>query len=299
MKNFLFLTLTALLFFASCKKDTTPNGYEFVKHTNASGPKAKPGEYSYVHIDILADDTLLNSTREMERPLAINVIDFSKLKKEEMGKDKSNPIADVVGLLAVGDSVSVFVPITEEMRAAPQLQNVKKLVYNVVVVDIKNEEQYQQALVEERQAIDAQIAASQIRESEIAALVTDVLKKYKSGALKEQLKDGENGLKYLIVEEGKGEAAKSGKPVKVDYYGTLTNGTMFDNSFQRGTPINFTLGAGEVIPGWDQGIARLKAGDKAVLFIPSDLGYGPSGNGAVIPPNSELVFYIELVKVGM
>jgi FKBP-type peptidyl-prolyl cis-trans isomerase len=77
----------------------------------------------------------------------------------------------------------------------------------------------------------------------------------------------------------------------------LTNGKKFDDSFERGTPIPFTLGVGQVIQGWDEGIALLKEGDKAVLFIPSELGYGETGAGADIPPNAELVFYVELVTV--
>ncbi len=297
MKSSIYLFAAFFLVLASCKDDTTPNGYKFTRHIDTGGEKAKPGEYAYVHIDILGDGQILNSTREMDRPLAMMVPDFSKMTKEDMGKDKSNPIADVVGLMAIGDSVTVEVPIDEMMRQAPQLANVKKLVYTVALLDIKNEEQYQIALEEERKAIDAQIEGLKARELEVATLLADVLKKYKSGALKPELKELETGLKYYIVEAGTGAAAQNNKQVQVHYYGILPSGQMFDNSFQRGRPYNLTLGIGEVIAGWDQGLVQLKEGDRAVLFIPSELGYGKAGNGDVIPPDSELIFYVELEKV--
>jgi FKBP-type peptidyl-prolyl cis-trans isomerase FkpA len=297
MKHLSFILFFAVLLVASCKDDTTPNGYKYILHKKGEGPKAKPGEYAYVHVDIMVDDTLVNSTREMERPLAVNVIDLSTITKDETGKAQSNPIQDIVGMLAVGDSASVFVPIDESMRSAPQLQNAKQLVYNIVMLDIKNEEQYQQAVTEERKEIDAQIEALKAREADVSKVVASTVKDYKSGALASKLQSLETGLKYLILEQGTGDKAQNGKPVQVHYYGVLTNGQMFDNSFQAGRPLNFTLGAGEVIPGWDQGLAQLKVGDKAILFIPSDLAYGPNGTGS-IPPNSELIFYVELVKAG-
>ncbi len=95
--------------------------------------------------------------------------------------------------------------------------------------------------------------------------------------------------------EGKGPAAKKGQMVKVHYTGTLQDGTKFDSSRDRGEPIEFQLGAGQVIQGWDEGISQLNVGDKAKLTIPPSLGYGASGAGGVIPPNATLIFDVELV----
>jgi peptidylprolyl isomerase len=81
----------------------------------------------------------------------------------------------------------------------------------------------------------------------------------------------------------------------VHYHGTLPDGKVFDSSFERGEPIAFQLGTGQVIRGWDEGIALLKEGSKAVLVVNPDLGYGPSGRGP-IPPNTDMIFYVELVK---
>ncbi len=107
----------------------------------------------------------------------------------------------------------------------------------------------------------------------------------------------ESGLYFISKKAGKGAQAAPGQKVAVHYVGKLLDGTEFDNSISRGEPIEFVLGQGKVIPGWDEGIAMMKEGEKAVLLIPSKLAYGERGN-QVIPPCSPLVFDVELVKVG-
>jgi FKBP-type peptidyl-prolyl cis-trans isomerase len=104
-------------------------------------------------------------------------------------------------------------------------------------------------------------------------------------------------LKTEDLKLGNGAEATAGKTVTVHYSGTLTNGTKFDSSYDRSTPFSFNLGAGEVIAGWDQGVAGMKVGGKRRLTIPSDLGYGARGAGAVIPPNATLIFEVELLEV--
>ncbi|MCL4152617.1 UNVERIFIED_CONTAM: hypothetical protein GTU68_011818 [Idotea baltica] len=107
----------------------------------------------------------------------------------------------------------------------------------------------------------------------------------------------ESGLRYVLENEGSGESALPGDNVKVHYTGTLLDGTKFDSSYDRSEPLSFPLGRGQVIPGWDEGIALLKKGGKATLYIPSPLAYGPRGAGAVIKPNSVLKFEVELVDI--
>ena len=104
-------------------------------------------------------------------------------------------------------------------------------------------------------------------------------------------------LKIEDLRLGTGAEAVNGKTVTVNYSGTLTSGTKFDSSYDRGTPFSFTLGAGEVIKGWDLGVAGMKVGGKRKLTIPSDLGYGSRGAGADIPPNATLIFEVELLEV--
>ncbi len=106
-----------------------------------------------------------------------------------------------------------------------------------------------------------------------------------------------SGLRYKINEKGNGKLAVVGKNIKVHYKGQLLDGTVFDSSFKRNEPIEFTLGIGQVIKGWDEGLALLSEGDKARLVIPSDLAYGEAGAGGVIPANANLIFDVEIVAV--
>lgn len=117
----------------------------------------------------------------------------------------------------------------------------------------------------------------------------------------EELKAGmqvtESGLYYKITKKTEGKAAKAGDNVQVHYAGKLTNGTEFDSSFKRNEPLEFPVGTGRVIKGWDEGILLLKEGETATLLIPPAMGYGERGAGGVIPPNAWLIFDVELVKV--
>ncbi|MFT6931258.1 MAG: FKBP-type peptidyl-prolyl cis-trans isomerase [Sediminicola sp.] len=106
-----------------------------------------------------------------------------------------------------------------------------------------------------------------------------------------------SGLRYKIIQKGNGVMAKKGQIVSVHYEGALINGTVFDSSYKRNQPIDFELGVGQVIPGWDEGVSLLKVGDKARFVIPSNLAYGSAGAGGVIPGDATLVFDVELMKI--
>ncbi len=107
----------------------------------------------------------------------------------------------------------------------------------------------------------------------------------------------ESGLRYQFIVKGSGKKAEKGNTVAVHYKGQLTNGQVFDDSYKRKQPIEFNVGVGQVIEGWDEGIMLLNVGDKARFVIPSHLGYGSRGAGGVIPPNATLIFDVELVNV--
>ncbi|AWK04935.1 peptidylprolyl isomerase [Flavobacterium crocinum] len=144
-------------------------------------------------------------------------------------------------------------------------------------------------------AIEAFISLKGARMKREAAL------KAESEAKMEQLAAGfdktESGLRYKMIQKGEGKRAEAGKTVSVHYEGSLENGKVFDSSYPRKKPIEFKLGIGQVIEGWDEGIALLQVGDKARFVIPSDLAYGPSGAGGVIPPHATLIFDVELMDV--
>lgn len=116
-------------------------------------------------------------------------------------------------------------------------------------------------------------------------------------SISEGFKRTDSGLRYQIIQKGSGKKAESGQTVAVHYKGMLVDGDEFDNSYKRGNPIEFPVGMGNVIAGWDEGIQLLHVGDKARFVIPSHLGYGAQGAGGVIPPNATLIFDVELMNV--
>ena len=145
-------------------------------------------------------------------------------------------------------------------------------------------------------AIEAFRAFEGSREKRIAAerdVAKAELDKLASG-----FEETESGLRYQIIQKGDGKKAEKGNTVSVHYKGQLADGTVFDSSYKRNSPLDFQVGVGQVIPGWDEGICLLNVGDKARLVIPSDLGYGAAGAGGVIPPNATLVFDVELMGIG-
>ena len=146
---------------------------------------------------------------------------------------------------------------------------------------------------ENNKAIIAKIEADKKKkEEEFAANQQKLVDDMKAG-----MQVTASGLYYKITKTTTGVAPAKGDDVAVHYAGRLVDGTEFDSSFKRNEPIEFPVGIGQVIRGWDEGILLLKEGEAATFLIPSDLGYGPRGAGGVIPPNAWLIFDVELVKV--
>jgi len=134
--------------------------------------------------------------------------------------------------------------------------------------------------------------AREKREAEEKAKQKELLAKVAAG-----YDETESGLRYKIIQKGNGKQPKKGDTVSVHYKGMLLDGTVFDSSYKRKQPIEFAVGVGQVIAGWDEGIMLLHEGDKARFVIPPNLAYGSRGAGGVIPPNATLIFDVELMKV--
>lgn len=134
--------------------------------------------------------------------------------------------------------------------------------------------------------------AREKREAEAKAKQKEMLDKVAAG-----YDETNSGLRYKILQKGDGKKATKGAKVSVHYKGQLLDGTVFDSSYKRKQPLDFNVGVGQVISGWDEGIQLLQVGDKARLVIPSNLAYGERGAGGVIPPNATLIFDVELMNV--
>ncbi len=134
--------------------------------------------------------------------------------------------------------------------------------------------------------------AREQREAEAKAAQKEMLDKVAAG-----YDETKSGLRYQILQKGSGKKATKGAGVSVHYKGQLLDGTVFDSSYKRKQPIDFNVGVGQVIAGWDEGIQLLQVGDKARFVIPSNLAYGSAGAGGVIPPDATLIFDVELMDV--
>ena len=289
---FLGLLIIAVLFSCKTQTGTTPTGYKYIHHIKNGGPKPKVDEVAYCNVYIYKNDTLITSN--IMSGVETAMIPIADPKKAGY---QDQPIMDGLMMMSKGDSMTVFHNIDSLKKYAGEMGGeVPNISYRIKLKDIKSKETYEkdlQAMMDEK---NKQREVGMKR----AVVVEDSLKKYiadyKAGKLKDQIKTTASGLKYLIVKEGTGPMPKPNEMVNAGYHGMMLDGKTFDSSYRRSEPFVFPVGSGQVIPGWDEGFALLKKGSTAILFIPSDLAYGPAGipQGG-IPPNAELAFYVELL----
>jgi len=296
--QFLFLLFLSTLLFTNCgskeSMSISENGYAYLHHVKNGGPTPQVGDKVYFEYTQYFDDASVSTSHGVEPTPSFIIPKSDGIKR---GYGQVPPYIDGLKLMSVGDSLSMQVEIDSLPQRSPQYGDAKHIYFRyklnkiVSAADVKAEQDSINA------AKVAQIQADKMREPTIAALIGETLSQYKSGQLSDKIKETGSGLKYVIHEEGNGPKPNQGEKVFVHYYGVLSsNGSLFDNSFKRGSPIDFPLGTGRVIRGWDEGLAQLNKGSKATLFIPANLGYGVAGSPPRIPANSELVFYVELQK---
>lgn len=297
MRTFLILALSAIVTTQiACQQGSvkTEHGFRFVNHTNKGGTKPQPGETVLVQTYTYIGDSLMASTQKnFGGPR-----EFALYTKDKLPQ-RIPAMYDALLLSGEGDSVTVYETIDSFLLKfiPPALQKEKEVRYEVVLLDIISAEDLQKRQAEEQQKAMEEMRIGEEakkRAPEVAVAVKATAADYKAGKLNDKLTTTNSGLKILTVDKGSGAPVKKGEQIKTHYYGVLTNGTMFDNSFERGQALPFAAGVGQMIPGFDEGAMTLNHGGKAYLFIPSQLGYGAQGQGS-IPPNSELIFYIELL----
>ncbi|MEY3422786.1 MAG: hypothetical protein RIR48_3115 [Bacteroidota bacterium] len=288
------LNLSSILFlfaiaFLSCKSGDTklPSVFDYKVIQDGSGDLPKVNDYVLFTIKIT--DEKGKVLQEMKEGPQMPIMQIP----QEMPKHPmANPVLELLAASKVGGVYQIMMPVDSIPNPPADIADMKFITYEVGIKEIKNEEQYKKYMEEQQAEMQAKITANMEKMPAIEELTKTTLADYKSGKL--ETKSTASGLKYYIVKEGQGPNPGVGSTVNVNYYGVLSDGTMFDNSFQRGQSFPFGLGQGQVIKGWDEGIALLNKGAKAFLFIPGELGYGEAGSPPVIPANAELVFYVEL-----
>ncbi len=290
MRN--LLTLSVLTLFTvsqiACQKGkevTTTGGNRVTNHTNLAGAKAAFGNTVLISVNTWVNDSLVQSTsRDAGGPREIALPDSS------MMKGKVPAVFEALMLMAKGDSATVIQPLDSMMKKGipKSFGEVKEIRYEVKLVDILTPELIQKRQAEEMQKSEGAKAQGMVIAEKVKTMMADYKAKKLAG-----LQKTASGLEYVIIDKGSGAALKDGDSVPTNYYGVRKNdGVMFDNSYDRGGPAPFSVGG--LIPGFNEGMKLLNRGGKALLIIPSKLGYGEQGTGNEIPPNTDLVFYIDM-----
>ena len=295
MKNLknLFLLAALIVAAAACKKSKTASGFAYTMHKTGTGAKANMGDAVFYDVILKGDDSTLFSTIK-EGQQAKSLLEDPKTNPEIFYK----VTMEALSLLKVGDSATFTVPLDTFKIKPAGLEKAKVASLTIMLRNIKSKKDVEARQAELKTLAESIQAAKPVfmaRAKGVADSTTKIAKDFATGKLPANVKELPSGLKIAILKEGTGAMPKKGEIVLVNYYGALKTGVKFDESFTRGEPINFPIGGGQVIPAWDQGLMELKEGTIAILFVPAALGYGERATGP-IPANSDLVFYVELLK---
>ncbi len=275
-----------IMVFVQCKTEsgtlTTPSGYDYEILHSGNGDKPVKGDFVYFEMDIMdAEGNIVNSMRNLAQTPSVQI-------PEERDPNGQNALLDMLAMSSTGDTLKLIVPIDSMPGAKMQFPNSTHFEYLVNVVEVVDKNTYTERLAAEQETAQAVTASAA---NTLIATMSD----YKSKKL-ENLVKLPSGLEYVIHEEGAGDVVPVGEKITANYYGVLkSDGSRFDDSFSKGRPFSFTLGRGEVIKGWDEGMGLLKKGSKATLFIPYAMAYGEAGRPG-IPAKSDLVFYVEIAE---
>lgn len=268
--------------------EKTNNGllYKYYRQ-NEEAKKPNSGDVLDVTMFYTSADSIIFDSRNNPNVLRMMI-------KESQYK---GDIYEALQMLAIGDSAlflisadSFFLKSVGMQQLPDFIKSGSLLHFNIRLNSIQTKAEYE---AEQKKIMDEnQKRTIELKQKELSDLREYLIDN------KINVTPTKGGLYYINIEEGTGEQAIAGKTVKVHYLGTLFNGKKFDSSYDRGEPFEFQLGAGQVIKGWDEGIALMKVGGKAKLIIPSHIGYGESvAAGGLIAPFSTLVFEVELLEV--
>ena len=279
---FIGVSLPMFFVFAGDGYKTTPKGLQYRIIKDNPGRTAQVGDYIRMHMTYRTDkDSVLFSTRDQNanQPLEIPVT------APQFNGDATEGFA----MLSTGDSAEFKMPVDSIFKGQQMPPFAKPggfihmFVSVISVMTPEEREKAQAAEASKQNTVDEEKIQAYLKEQKLEAKKT------------------ESGLYYVLETQGDGPKVEKGKKVEVNYTGMLLNGEKFDSNvdpkFNHVQPFEFTVGIGQVIKGWDEGLQLLNKGGKAKLIIPSSLAYGSRGAGAAIPPNAPLVFDVEVTDV--
>ena len=297
-----FYFLTGTLLFTGCQSGgegggansgprhyQTVEGFPYVIHTSVDGEPGRATDHVFFHVYWRKGDEVIRSTRTMGR---------GDMRHMQLPNDASGAtsIDQVIMRLAKGDSATVTVPLDQPDRIPEGFAGESEMMVDIAMLDIQTHAEFLEAEKDRANQMEKLKGDLTAQQQVVADRLASTARQYLAGDLDGQIESSVSGLKYIIHEQGDGPKPNRGQRVYVNFSGALTNGQVFDNSYERGLPYGFVLGTNSVVRGWDEGIAKLNQGGKATFFVPPKLGYGATGNDKV-PPNSEMIFYVELFDI--
>jgi len=271
---------------SSKKKTRTSNNYPYQLITQKNNIVAQPGDYVRFREHLYANDSLFYYREK------------SILERLPARKKIANPPPgnyEALLLCGIGDSIHLS-QILEESNDLPSFLTKKDTInYRIQVLDVLTPGEYEIFKIKKKAETEAQRANAKARRKDIIQSTQSLITKFKKEELEDDLIYTPSGLKYMIHEKGKGKLPFPMEDVEVHFAGFLMDGTLFDDSFKDGDPLQFPLAMDRVIKGWDEGIAKLPVGSKATLFVPYRIAYGRGGRPPKVPRRADLVFYVEVI----
>lgn len=257
----------------SDSKGQTSSGLPYVIHIDSAGSTPEAGDKLRFHLQIRNQSNQILAKEDMTGILP--ELDASIGLKPEI---------ELLYIMSPGDSASLKV-FGEPLRKLdlPGIHPGDTLIYEIGLAEIVIKK--------------AELEKLKSKELEVTTIVKNTLAEYREGTLGERLITTKSGLKYVVHEEGEGALPASGNQITIEYYGAFMDGTPFDNSWIHGEPMKFNHKTGAVLPGLDEGLDYIKEGSKVTFIMPYALAFGPAGSPPYIPEKTDIVFYIELLKV--
>jgi FKBP-type peptidyl-prolyl cis-trans isomerase len=277
-------------------QNLTPSGYPYILHTHAKGESADIGDYVYFHAQTRNGDTVINSSRESGN----GIVPFLQLIEKSTGQQQISPVQELLKIMRVGDSATIFLSLDTLSREQKPVgfKEADLMLYDLVMLEVKSPAAFQEA--QEQKQIEKAEKSKRLtaRAEDVKQLIFEDLKLYKEGVLKDHIITTKNGIELFFHNKTNGSFPTPGSRLKVNYLGAMMDGSVFENSFEKGASFEFIMGEGRVIPGWEEALLQIPEHAAATIFVPYESAYGASGEPTKkIPEKSDLVFYIELDKI--
>jgi FKBP-type peptidyl-prolyl cis-trans isomerase FkpA len=269
----------------------SPRGYPVVFHIDKEGESPKFGEFIQFRMYIRNDKELVYSTQK-------NTLNGESFKTAPYTPIRNvAPQMDAFGMMSPGDSLTLYYQIDTLENKPRGFEDSDMVYYDIVLVDVmsRSEHAVKRAEVDRQKALGKQDLID--KGPEIVELLRKTNRQYKDGELLTRIRQTNSGLRYMILEPGDGAPIETGSRVIHHFYCITENDEPFGGSYQTGETYSIIVGERKVITGWENGLRVLKEGSKAILFVPADQAYGEEGFEGKVPPNTDLLFYVDVVEV--